>query len=119
VHKQINNIFLAHLRLLFASCSLHQNSKKIKTWHYPPAEVSLPGQPTQAKTRIDYQSTDTPLEQDQSDPHDNSDIPMEIDNTDLPGAIDDQHQPDTSSLPGKDTSAGGVGCWQSSSNLIG
>jgi hypothetical protein len=33
------------------------------------------------------------MEQDQSDPHDNSDIPMEIDNTDLPGVIDDQHQP--------------------------
>ena len=64
----------------------------------PPAEVSLPGQPTQENTRIDYQSTDTPMEQDQSDPHDNSDIPMEIDNTDLPGAIDDQHQPDTSSF---------------------
>jgi hypothetical protein len=55
-----------------------------------PAEVSLPGQPTQENTRIDYQSTDTP--------HDNSDIPMEIDNTDLPGVIDDQHQPDTSSF---------------------
>ena len=49
-------------------------------------------------TRIDDQSTDTPMEQDQPDQHDNSDVPMETDNTDPPSAIDDQHQPDTSSF---------------------
>ena len=27
MNNGINNLFLAHLRLMFASCSLHQNSK--------------------------------------------------------------------------------------------
>ena len=38
------------------------------------------------------------MEQDQPDPHDNSDVSMRTDNTDPPNAIDDQHQPDTSSF---------------------